>query len=129
MSASGQGLVLTLHLSNVQCREPPATRVIQVSPAMGMSLAAEGDCDECGEICMISTFCRKLGMSHVVRLLHPVLEVFARPSLLPAGRGGFMTLAEYHIFKGSSLFGQPVCLSSPGLAVAANRACSNRKKT
>lgn len=73
MSALGQGLVLTLHLHNVQYSEPAATWVMQVNTAMGMSLVAEGDSavDECREICMISTFCRKLSVSRIVLLLHP----------------------------------------------------------
>lgn len=74
MSALGQGLVLTLHLRSVlQYSEPPATWVVQVNTAVGMSLVVEGDSavDECREICMISTFCHKLSVSCIVLLLHP----------------------------------------------------------
>lgn len=73
MSALGQGLVLTLHLRSVPYSKPPATWVVQVNTAVGMSLVVEGDSavDECREICMISTFCHKLSMSRIVLLLHP----------------------------------------------------------
>lgn len=69
---------------------------MQVNAAVGMSLVVEGDSavDKQREICMISTFCCKLSVSCivVVLLLLLLLEVFPRPSLLPAGRDGFKTL-------------------------------------
>lgn len=74
MSALGQGLVITLHLHNVQSSEPPATWVMQVNTAVSTSPVAEGDnaVDECRGICMINT-CPKSSMSHIVLLLHPTL--------------------------------------------------------
>lgn len=73
MSALGQGLVLTLHLQKVQYNEPPATWVVEVNTAVGMSLVVGGDSavDERRETCMISTFCCKLSISHTALLLHP----------------------------------------------------------
>lgn len=51
MSVLGQGLVITLHLHNVQSSEAPAMWAMQVNTAV-----AEGDSavDECKGICMIN---------------------------------------------------------------------------
>lgn len=96
MSALEQGLVITLHLHNVQSSEPPATWAMQVHTDVSMSPVAEGDnaVDEgiCRRgICMIN-ICPKFSMTTLCCCYTQLCEVFPCPFLLPAGRSGFMSL-------------------------------------
>lgn len=99
MSALGQGLIITLHLHNVQGSEPPPTWAMQVNTTV-----PEGDnaVDECREICRINT-CPKFCVCEP-HCAAATLS-FPWPFLLSAGRSGFMSLLWYCIFKDSCVFG------------------------